>query len=520
MFASLGGRRYVQSLDEGVGAVALTHAYDLTRNSAVWTDAQRKHVEEDFFRATAKSLLRFNQGINNHQTWYNAGLIDLASTLGDADLVNHVLGMKGGVYFQLEKSIGNDGLWYEGSMAYHNYALQPMVEIANTTRRLGLDVYKNPKLKSLVSGPLHAAYPDGSVPVINDSDPNNIAMFGWAQEWAWKTYKEPFFAQAVARGDAKRLEEMLGPGAKVDWPLKLKSEALPDAGLIFLREGEGAGATCATMDFGPHGGGHEGGHGHFDKLSITLFANGKEWLLDPGRLDYSQKEYKTWVKMTAAHNTVGLGGKKQAATTGKLLWLKQGETNGVKWSAAAAESDHAYAGAVLRRYLLLTDKMLVDVFDVEASTATQIDWFAHATAEKVQPVDGAGTPASEAFSPGSEDGYQHLTDGLKWTGAGGRAWAYVRGKEQLVVHFVPDAKESIITVNGIGYYVHQKTPTILRRRDAKATRFVAVYDLSGDGSVVKSVAAKGQKKAEVDVKTADGVVEVEFAADGVKVKRK
>ena len=85
--APLGGRRYVQSLDEAVGVIRLAKAYDLTRRSPVWQRDERTHVEDDFFRATAATLLRFNQGINNHQTWYNAGLMAIASVLADEGLV-------------------------------------------------------------------------------------------------------------------------------------------------------------------------------------------------------------------------------------------------------------------------------------------------------------------------------------------------------------------------------------------------------------------------------------------------
>ena len=62
---------------------------------------------------------------------------------------------------------------------------------------------------------------------------------------------------------------------------------LSDGGLVVLRQGIGAEAVAAFLDYGQHG----GGHGHFDKMNFTLFAYGREWLLDPGRLTYIHKEY-------------------------------------------------------------------------------------------------------------------------------------------------------------------------------------------------------------------------------------
>lgn len=475
MFAPLGGRRYVQSLDEAVGAVRLGEAYDLTRTDPAWTDAERKHAEDDFFRPTAETLLRFNQDINNHQTWYNAGLVSIASVLGDAALVDRVMTMKGGVRYQLEKSIGSDGLWYEGSMAYHNYALQPMVKIADATRRLGIGIHEDPKLKLMITGPLRAAYPDGTFPVINDSDPADWSMFGWAFEWGWKTFKDPLLAQAAARGDEAKLHTLMGPEAKTAWPPALPSEALPDAGLVMLRSGgagQGADASCVCLDYGPHG----GGHGHYDKLSLTLFTGGREWLLDPGRLTYSHKEYQTWVKHTAAHNTVAIDGKSQTETTGKLLWLSSGDAAGVPWSACAAESDGAYPGAVLRRCLLLTPGFLLDVFDVESKDAKQIDLFAHAQADSLAVERAMST--REPMALGDRDGYPHLTEAVRWGPAQGeKPWVFKAGEKTLTATVLAPPGEEAFTAYGIGYRVDQKTPTLVRRVKAPRARFVTVYQV-------------------------------------------
>src|SRR5690606_7742571 len=65
-FARWGARRYVQALDEATGVIPLAKAYDLTRSSSLYTDAERAQIEQDLFRATADTLLRFNQGISNH----------------------------------------------------------------------------------------------------------------------------------------------------------------------------------------------------------------------------------------------------------------------------------------------------------------------------------------------------------------------------------------------------------------------------------------------------------------------
>ena len=485
VLAPLGGRRYVQSLDEAVGVLRLAKAYDLTRASDAWSGADRLHVEERFFRATAESLLRFNLGLSNHQTWYNAGLLAVASVLSDAPLVRKVLSMKGGVEDQLLRAVGDDGLWHEGTMAYHNYALQALVETADACRRLGLDLHRHPRFRAMIEAPAKAAYPNGQFPAINDSDPADVGMFDWAFQWAARVYGEPSFAKAGS--------------------VPLRSDVLPSTGLVALRQGVGEHAVCAFLDYGPHG----GGHGHFDKLNLMLYADGREWMPDPGRLTYSHREYRTWAKHTVAHNTVALGGRSQRASSGRLLWFREG----TDWSACAAESDGAYPGAVLRRSLLLTPSMLVDVFDVEAQEATQIDWLGHVLSDPVAFPGGRSTSL-----PGG-DGYEHLTEAVAVPPRPGAPWDFASGPGRVLrVWFGGSSPEEVILANGIGYRVDQKVPCLVRRRYGRSTSFVTVVDLTGSGSCVRSVDVDPSSRA-VRVRTPGAIWEVRFRPEDAAVRK-
>ena len=485
--ARLGGRRFVQSLDEAVGIIKLAKGYDLTRNSKLWTDEEKKLVEDNLFGLTAQTLLEFNQDINNHQTWYNAGLMAIAAVRGDADLVNKVLTMKGGFHDQLARSIGSDGLWYEGTMAYHNYALQAMISIVETGKRLGINLDNEPKFKAMISTPLSAAYPNGQFPAINDSDPMNVSSFNGAFAWARKTYNDPVFDNPQ---------------------VSTQSENLPDAGIAVLRQGEKENAACVFLDYGQHG----GGHGHFDKLNITLFAEGREWLLDPGRLSYSHKEYKTWVKETAAHNTVSVGGQSQRATTGKLLFF-QNEKN---FAACGAQSDGAYDGVLLRRYLLLTPRFLLDVFEVEGEEKAQIDWLAHAVVDAIHPVENLGDGA--ASTPGTDNGYQHLLDGKSWETTGASRWDFLSDEKnpdtpKLRLWLINNEAEKVLVATGIGYNINQKAPCLIRRRNAASTRFVTAYDLSGRGNYLHRIIVRVDNAWRVE--TADGVWNIAFTPTGI-----
>ncbi|MCG3149994.1 MAG: hypothetical protein PCFJNLEI_03461 [Verrucomicrobiae bacterium] len=430
--AVMGGRRYVQSLDEAVGAIHLARAYDLTRNSPAWTDAERREIEQGFFRSTAESLLRFPRR-SNHQTWYNAGLIAIAVTLADAELLRRVLDMPFGVLEQLDKNIGKSGLWYEGAMVYHNYALQPLLMTADMTRRVGLTLHTHPKLLAMITGPLRAVYPDGSYPAINDSDPAHVRMFEPAFKWAGIPFVVP----------------------------PLPSEVLEDAGLVALR----AGGTCVFVDYGPHG----DEHGHPDKLNIMLYALGRELILDPGRITYSVPEYKTWARTTVAHNTVVVDGKNQEETTGELWWFGS--------NACLTATADAYPGSLLKRFVVLNERLLVDVFRVEREKPAQLDWVVHCRGNLVAELQ----PTTQTL--GTTNGYQHLRE--LQTGQVARVTFAPAPDKKLTVHFA--GEEPIWTGVGIGYRLDDRVPFVLRRRQSATTTFVTVYDWSAEVEKVEQL---------------------------------
>lgn len=515
-FAPLGGRRRVQSLEEAEGILPLAKAYDLTRTAPVWSDAERQHVEKNFFRLTADTLLRFPMGKENRQAWYNAGLLAIASVLADATLVEKVLRGPSSFDDQLQRGVGDDGMWWEGTMAYQSYVIQPMIETINIARGMDIALQDHPRFKLFLRSPLRATYPNGVFPCINDSDPANIHLFDATFDWAWKTYKDPVFAQAIAWENPARLAAMLGTDAKPQSPLDNKTADLASIGLLFLRVGEGPNAVCVTHHYGTPGG-DAGGHGHFDKLNITLFANGREWLADIGRIGYTHKEYKTWAKRTIAHNTVTLNLTDQAVNTGTLLWLKTGSD----YAASAAESTGCYPGTKLRRHLFLTESMLVDVFDVKSEYESTIDLAAHAITAPLVP--GEARTGEKKDPLGTDNGYQHLTDISAWAPKENSSWIFPDANgpdaKRLRVHFAHAPEERIFTTTGIGYSPEQKAPCLVRRREGKSARFVSVYDLSGSGNVVRKIESREVLSPTVRVWTSAGNYEITFQPDGVQYSK-
>ena len=102
-------------------------------------------------------------------------------------------------------------------------------------------------------------------------------------------------------------DELLGPAGD-------PRASFPDGGYHVQRSGWDADARYGVFDCGPLG---DGGHGHYDLLSVELFAGGRPLIVDPGRGTYSEAppNLRRWFRGTAAHNTVCVDGLDQTPYT-------------------------------------------------------------------------------------------------------------------------------------------------------------------------------------------------------------
>ncbi len=455
ILAVAGGRRYAQNLDEAVSAIDLASAYDLVAGAACFSDEDRK-VSEKLLQDIVREILKFQSfvgGRNNHQTWFNAAYAVVGLVTRDASLMKEGIYGRYGLLWQVENSITDDGLWYEGTIAYHFYALSAIQYTLDAARRIGWDFSKNERLKSMWLGPVNLAYPDGKLPVFNDSDPVCITNYSQFYQWAYRYFRDPVFSPFN--------------GEKSFQQFMLKSVSMNDIGIAVLRRAAETNRVCSMLDYGIHG----GSHGHPDKLNIVLYALGRELLIDSGRIGYGVPEYKTWCRTTIAHNTVVIDGKDQQPVTGKLLYF----CDSTHFSACLAACDSAYPGYVLKRFLVLFDTFMVDVFSVQGKENKQIDWIIHCRGNILQ--DKNHKPFEFLYN---QNGYQHLKNVQKLNNVSFQeVYHFMQEDKKILRVFLPDEKNTeIFTGTGIGYYLKDNVPFLLRRRHSSSTCFITVYDFS------------------------------------------
>ena len=136
------------------------------------------------------------------------------------------------------------------------------------------------------------------------------------------------------------------------------SRNFPQSGYAILEHGSARDAAWLCLKYGPHG----GGHGHPDKLNVSLYARGLLLGLDPGTAAYGVPIQKEWFRTTLAHNTLVVDETCQKPAEGKCLAF--GTDPAQELSAALAEAGPIYPCVTYLRAACLFGEDLVLLVDL------------------------------------------------------------------------------------------------------------------------------------------------------------
>lgn len=360
------GRMFGQSLDEAVWASDAARAYAVAR--PVMTDREAGAIESGYLRVCADMLLK-RRGGGNWQVWHNSGLIALGVALGDDSLIDVALNDPECGYRRLmEACVYPDGWWNEGSPTYHYYPLRAMLLSAGALRCRGIDLFDG-KLFRMFASPAQGTYADLVFPAHNDGwHGESLTAQVRLYELAYAHYRDPLLLDVLKRCyrevPRNSYEALLNPdGAAFGGEAALPgSLVFGDLGVGILRSGR----RTVVLKYGPYG----GGHGHPDKLSVSVHDGRREILPDLGTSAYGVPAFRGWYRRTLAHNTVTVDGADQRPVAGALKTFRAGASGGT----VAAACDDAYAGVGMERTLTLRGERLKDVFIARSDTLHTYDY--------------------------------------------------------------------------------------------------------------------------------------------------
>ena len=282
----------------------------------------------------------FNEGYSNRQTWHAAALTAIAAWFGDEDLARQAIEGRTGLVGHLADGFGEDGTWYEGEN-YHLFALRGLLTGLGWGASLGAELLEDPAvadhLRQALLAPALTALPDFTFPARKDSrfgvslaQPMYLEMWeigraltGAADDalasWITALYGAPaqpaipfesYLHEAGEAAPATRTRSDLSWWSLLGMSSGLETTGLwvpasrhfRSQGLAILRHGD----RYASLECGSPG----GGHGHPDRLHLSLHAGGVHWLPDFGTGSYVTPDL-FWYRSTLAHNAPMVDGRTQ-----------------------------------------------------------------------------------------------------------------------------------------------------------------------------------------------------------------
>ena len=447
----------------------------------------------------------FDEGFSNRQTWHNAALAAIAVWFEDEELAGRIVEGPTGIIAHLVRGFGKDGMWYEGEN-YHLFALRGELLALGWAAQAGVTVTADPRLAARLAAALRApaltALPDHTFPARKDSrygvslaQPMYLELWevglarlpGEAADlagWLAELYRRP--APAAGRFDSY-LHEVGTPvperaRGRADlswWALLEMLPALPPAAATWqpgsvLMEGQGLAILrgperYAALECGHYG----GGHGHPDRLHLTLHASGVHWLPDPGTGSYVTRDL-FWYRSTLAHNAPRLDGESQ--TPGDARCSAFDESGG--WSWAQGE----FGG--LTRTLVAGPRYVLDVLEFAGAEAHAVElaWHPQGRLEVVTPGGWSAVEREEEFTQGWER--------FAPSGAGAVAVRGVEGDRALHLHLLFDGE--LFRATGPGLPGGPAAAFLVVRGYGKGLRFVSVLVVAESEGRVREVRAAGE----------------------------
>ncbi|MGA5690571.1 alginate lyase family protein [Cytobacillus pseudoceanisediminis] len=470
-----GGKLFWQSLDEAVAVIDVAFAYDLIYNSKALSSADHLKIKE-FLKKSASTIHNNPMGKSNWQAWHNAAIAMVGAAADDQTLINEAIEGPQGAKQLLRKGVLEDGFWWEGSIAYHMYALAAFTVIAEVAENQGTSLYDQDLLKKMYDAPIQYAYPDMTLPSNNNGGIYGHSLIGssssrgfYDYEAAYSYYKDPAYRDLLIKkyNKVKRtgdfslyLGETLNTGGN---QLSYASTIFKNLGHGILRAGN---SMYTLMDFGAHG----GSHGHFDKLHLDIYGANMLLGADPGTPGYTHPLHSKWYQQTISHNLVLVDGRNQNQAEGILKYF----LNKPPFNILHASAIDANPGLKYERMVWTDQYYILDRFWVsDPIKAHTFDWMFHSNGEfkSPSPFKVNKLPPSDPFEPFLEKVKSFETydswEGSWRQGTGGLKMISLNtgGKTQVIAADSP----------GDGKNPNLKRSSIIQRKIEKKAEFITIF---------------------------------------------
>lgn len=543
------GKLFWQCLNDSNWLVFMSQAYDAIYDTL--TEQEREKLENNLFRPFADFISignpQFYNRVHNHSTWGNAAVGMIALVMNDEELLQRALygieddgldldardndgglikvaGQKAGFLANLEDPFSPDGYYTEGPY-YQRYAMYPFLifglAMHNVKPEMKVFEHKDNVLLKGVDALLNLSDTDGEFFPLNDGQKG-------------MSYYTASLVTAVdiAYQYGEQNPQLLSIAEKQNEVL-LDQSGLAVA--IGIRDGKSQAFVKNSINLSDGPDGKQGGvgvlrygnedltlvfkyaaqglsHGHYDKLSFSLYEKGDEVLQDYGLARFVNigqkgggnylKENKTWAKTTIAHNTLSqnetmhFAGKYETASKHhSQLYFYDASNKDVQ--VVSATETNAYPGTQMHRTMAVIKSegfekpFLLDIMKVNSATKNQYDFPFYFMGQVLSNNFSYDSP--KTLSPlGKNNGYQHLyLEGKGKPSSNSTQFSWLgNGKYYTLTSATEPSDQLLLTrlgANDPEFNLRRDAALMIRRNNSDNTIFASVIEPHGSYSPVSEL---------------------------------
>ncbi|MFP4844317.1 alginate lyase family protein [Winogradskyella sp. PE311] len=541
------GKLFWQCLNDSNWLVYVSQAYDCIYNYL--TEEERNRLETNLFRPFADHISvdspQFYQRVHNHSTWGNAAVGMIGLVMDDEELIDRALyGIKdlkldarekdddggflnkdgkAGFLANIEDPFSPDGYYNEGPY-YQRYAMYPFLVFAqglhNVKPELKIFEYKEGVLLKSINALLNLSDANGDFFPLNDGQKgmsyyNSALVTAVDVSYYYGNQNSGLLSIAKEQDrvllDDSGLAVALGIKNGKEQPFDKKSINLSDGsdgseGGVGILRNENIELVFKYASQGSS-------HGHYDKLSYSLYEEGEEVIQDYGLSRFVNieqkgggnylKENKTWAKQTIAHNT--LTQNETSHFTGKYdigslhhsdLHYFSSENENVQ--VVSAIEKNAYPGTtMLRTMAIIKDEdfekpYVLDIMKVTSGSENQYDFPFYYLGQVLQTNFEYNSP--QTLKPlGVKNGYQHLfLEGSGKASDQNSKFSWFNNNKFYTLTTMTNNKDDLlftrIGANDPEFNLRRDPALILRTKNSKNRTFISVIEAHGSYSPVSESA--------------------------------
>ncbi|WP_299046526.1 alginate lyase family protein [uncultured Polaribacter sp.] len=537
------GKLFWQCLNDSNWLVYTSQAYDCIYN---WLSKEEtEYLNKTLFKPYADFLsvetLQYFNRVHNHSTWGNVAVGMIGLVMDDDELVHRALyGLnkedvdltakdndggfifdkdgKAGFFANLDSPFSPDGFYTEGPY-YQRYAMYPFLIFAealqNKKPELHIFEYKSGVLIKAVDALLNLTDADGEFFPLNDGQKGmsyyTSSLVSAVDIAYYYGSKKPDLLSIAKKQnkvqlDATGLSVALGLKENKEQPFIKKSLELTDGsngdegGIGILRHQNDNETLALVLKYTGQG----LSHGHYDKLSFSMYENGEEVLQDYGLSRFVNveqkngggylKENKTFAKHTIAHNTIvqdetshfnydfATGSKHHSE---KYVF----DVSNPDFQIVSAIEENAYPDTKLHRTMImvkdanLKKPFIIDINKITSNQKHNYDLPFYYFGQIIS--TSFNYDVSKTFSPlGNKFGYQHL-----WKEASGKAdsesiqFTWLNNRKFYTITAATDKTDALILAR-IGakdpkFNLRTDPTLIIRKKGVQNTTYASVIESHG-----------------------------------------